>query len=49
MGFVAHEPKQPLGVVFGDSAEWYQGKRGFLPPVAIVADPHARPASRPSA
>jgi len=24
-------------VVTGESAAWYQGKRGFLPPVAIVA------------
>ncbi|MBI2187767.1 MAG: DUF2309 domain-containing protein [Acidobacteria bacterium] len=35
-GFVAHTPEQPLPVVVGDSAAWYQGKRGFLPPVAIV-------------
>jgi hypothetical protein len=26
-------------VVKGESAAWYQGKRGFLPPVAIVRDP----------
>jgi uncharacterized protein YbcC (UPF0753/DUF2309 family) len=48
-GFAAHQPKQPLGVVVGDSAEWYQGKRGFLPPVAIVTDPQALPAWRPGA
>jgi hypothetical protein len=48
-GFAAHKVKQALGVVVGDSAEWYQGKRGFLPPVAIVTDPHAIPASRPGA
>ena len=35
-GFVAHTSKQPLAVVVGESASWYQGKRGFLPPVAIV-------------
>jgi uncharacterized protein YbcC (UPF0753/DUF2309 family) len=47
-GFSAHKPKHPLAVVVGDSAEWYQGKRGFLPPVAIVTD-DARPAARPDA
>ena len=35
-GFVAHAPEQPLAVVAGESCAWYQGKRGFLPPVAIV-------------
>jgi uncharacterized protein YbcC (UPF0753/DUF2309 family) len=35
-GFVAHAPEQPLQRVVGDSAAWYQGKRGFLPPVSIV-------------
>jgi len=35
-GFVRHVPDQSLPVVTGDSAAWYQGKRGFLPPVAIV-------------
>jgi uncharacterized protein YbcC (UPF0753/DUF2309 family) len=35
-GFVRHAPGHPLPVVTGDSATWYQGKRGFLPPVAIV-------------
>jgi uncharacterized protein YbcC (UPF0753/DUF2309 family) len=40
-GFAAHAPGQPAGVVVGDSAEWYQGKRGFLPPVAIVPGPSA--------
>jgi hypothetical protein len=33
--FVAHAREHPLAVVAGDSAAWYQGKRGFLPPVAI--------------
>ena len=35
-GFVLHEPEHTLAVVAGDSASWYQGKRGFLPPVVIV-------------
>ena len=35
-GFVPHTPLSPLAVVAGDSASWYQGKRGFLPPVAIA-------------
>ena len=34
-GFVAHTPEHALPVVAGGSAAWYQGKRGFLPPVAI--------------
>jgi uncharacterized protein YbcC (UPF0753/DUF2309 family) len=36
--FVAHAPHQSLTVVKGDSMAWYQGKRGFLPPVALAAD-----------
>jgi uncharacterized protein len=35
-GFVAYAPEHALAVVAGESAAWYQGKRGFLPPVAIV-------------
>jgi uncharacterized protein YbcC (UPF0753/DUF2309 family) len=35
-GFVAHTAEHTLAVVAGESAAWYQGKRGFLPPVAIV-------------
>jgi uncharacterized protein YbcC (UPF0753/DUF2309 family) len=35
-GFVSHTPEHGLAVVAGESAAWYQGKRGFLPPVAIV-------------
>jgi uncharacterized protein YbcC (UPF0753/DUF2309 family) len=35
-GFVAHTPGQALQTVKGGSAAWYQGKRGFLPPVAIA-------------
>ena len=40
-GFVAHAPVHALTVVTGDSAAWYQGKRGFLPPVSIVPQPAA--------
>jgi uncharacterized protein YbcC (UPF0753/DUF2309 family) len=35
-GFVAHAPEHALPVVTGESADWYQTKRGFLPPAAIV-------------
>jgi uncharacterized protein YbcC (UPF0753/DUF2309 family) len=35
-GFEAYNAQHPLDVVAGDSAAWYQGKRGFLPPVAIT-------------
>jgi hypothetical protein len=38
-GFVPHPPAHALTVVRGDSSAWYQGKRGFLPPVAIVPGP----------
>jgi uncharacterized protein YbcC (UPF0753/DUF2309 family) len=38
-GFVAHAPEHGLVVVTGDSADWYQGKRGFLAPVAIRPAP----------
>jgi uncharacterized protein YbcC (UPF0753/DUF2309 family) len=38
MGFVRHTAKHPLPVVTGESATWYQGKRGFLPPAAIVPE-----------
>jgi uncharacterized protein YbcC (UPF0753/DUF2309 family) len=34
-GFVRHTPEHALAVVAGNSAAWYQGKRGFLRPVAI--------------
>jgi uncharacterized protein YbcC (UPF0753/DUF2309 family) len=40
--FVSHTPDHPLGVVAGGSAACYQGKRGFLPPVAILREPPAR-------
>jgi hypothetical protein len=48
-GFIPHVADQSLPVVLGDSAAWYQGKRGFLPPVAIVPDGHRSDALRPSA
>jgi uncharacterized protein YbcC (UPF0753/DUF2309 family) len=38
-GFVEHASEHPLAVVSGGSTAWYQGKRGFLPPVAIVPGP----------
>jgi uncharacterized protein YbcC (UPF0753/DUF2309 family) len=41
-GFVAHHPHHALQIVRGESADWYQGKRGFLTPVAIVPRPTAR-------
>jgi uncharacterized protein len=37
-GFVRRTPEQALAVVTGESASWYQGKRGFVPPVAIVPE-----------
>jgi uncharacterized protein YbcC (UPF0753/DUF2309 family) len=37
-GFVQHRPEHLLPTVTGGSASWYQGKRGFLSPVAIVAE-----------
>ena len=41
--FVQHRPEHPLVVMRGESAAWYQGKRGFLPPVAIVPGSGAPP------
>ena len=38
-GFVLHTPEHPLVVVTGASVAWYQGKRGFLPPVTIGQTP----------
>jgi uncharacterized protein len=43
-GFAKHAPEHALATVAGGSAAWYQGKSGFLPPVAIVAGPHRRAA-----
>jgi hypothetical protein len=45
-GFVPHAPEHALAVVEGESVAWYQGKRGFLPPVAIVQRPPAPPDGR---
>jgi uncharacterized protein YbcC (UPF0753/DUF2309 family) len=36
-GFVAHTTEHPLVTVVGPSAAWYEGKGGFLPPVALIA------------
>ena len=44
-GFVPHAPEHVLPVVEGHSAAWYQGKRGFLPPVAILPEPPANHAN----
>jgi uncharacterized protein YbcC (UPF0753/DUF2309 family) len=35
-GFVPHKSKHGLPTVTGDSAAWYQGKRGFLSPATIL-------------
>jgi uncharacterized protein YbcC (UPF0753/DUF2309 family) len=35
-GFVRHASETTLPIVVGQSSDWYQGKRGFLPPAAIV-------------
>jgi hypothetical protein len=45
-GFVAHTAEHTLAVVAGDSAAWYQGKRGFLAPVAIVREAPVAPHER---
>lgn len=37
-GFIPHTPKHALAAVTGESAAWYQGKRGFLPPAVIVPE-----------
>lgn len=42
-GFVAHTPEHVLPEVAGESAAWYEGKRGFLPPVAIVREAPSSP------
>jgi uncharacterized protein YbcC (UPF0753/DUF2309 family) len=39
--FVPREATHPLPVVRGDSASWYDGKHGFIPPASIVG-PTAR-------
>jgi uncharacterized protein YbcC (UPF0753/DUF2309 family) len=35
-GYTRHTPEHPLPTVADSSSAWYQGKRGFLPPAAIV-------------
>ena len=35
-GFVPHVAEHTLPVVAGDSAAWYEGKHGFVPPASIV-------------
>jgi len=40
-GFVAHAAGHAPPVVRGDSAAWYQGKRGFLPPARIAPEPRS--------
>lgn len=35
-GFVQHLPGHALPVVTGDSAAWYEGKHGFIPPASIA-------------
>jgi hypothetical protein len=42
-GFVPHTLEHALPVVMGESATWYQGKRGFLHPVTLVKRPSAAP------
>jgi uncharacterized protein YbcC (UPF0753/DUF2309 family) len=46
-GFMPHLPQHGLPAVTGGSAAWYQGKRGFLPPVTIL--PRQTAASGPGA
>jgi uncharacterized protein len=38
-GFVRHVPGSALPVVAGDSAAWYDGKHGFVPPASILGAP----------
>jgi len=35
-GFVPYPPGHALPAVTGESRDWYEGKRGFLPPVSIA-------------
>jgi len=35
-GFTPYALERPVTIVRGDSASWYQGKRGFLPPVSLL-------------
>jgi hypothetical protein len=45
-GFAPHTPEHTLAVVAGESVAWYQGKRGFLPPVAIAQPSPVMPETR---
>jgi uncharacterized protein YbcC (UPF0753/DUF2309 family) len=45
-GFVPHAVEHALPAVTGESSDWYEGKRGFLPPVAIVAPARGGPNGR---
>jgi uncharacterized protein YbcC (UPF0753/DUF2309 family) len=47
-GFVRHTAVQPLRVIAGESADWYHGKRGFLPPAAILPRSSAALSARPA-
>jgi uncharacterized protein len=38
-GFAPHTVEHALAMIAGESAAWYQGKRGFLAPVAILPEP----------
>jgi uncharacterized protein YbcC (UPF0753/DUF2309 family) len=40
-GFARHVTEHALPVVTGESSNWYQGKSGFLAPVAIAPSPSA--------
>jgi uncharacterized protein YbcC (UPF0753/DUF2309 family) len=48
-GFIPHTPKHALPIVTGESAAWYQGKRGFLSLAAILPKPPAASGSGASA
>lgn len=43
--FVAYRPTDALPIIAGDSATWYRGKRGFVPPASIVSPTAAVTAS----
>jgi uncharacterized protein YbcC (UPF0753/DUF2309 family) len=45
-GFVPHRLEHTLAVITGESAAWYQGKRGFLHPVTLIPPPSAAPGGR---
>jgi hypothetical protein len=45
-GLVPHTPVHELPVVTGGSSEWYEGKRGFVPPAAIAPGPNGAAEAR---